>query len=122
MAASSLAVRATRFGCPAANKVLKRVPCLAHEPNTLCEKVHRHTRNDLSASVTRWPDGAIRDPSSSTFVPLQKNTTDGIMKTMNKKQISEVMRYLGSQKSKAKAVAARKNGKLGGRPKGSTKR
>jgi hypothetical protein len=35
---------------------------------------------------------------------------------MNKKQIAEVMRYLGSQKSKAKAAAARKNGKRGGRP------
>jgi hypothetical protein len=35
---------------------------------------------------------------------------------MNKKQVAEVMRYLGSQKSKAKAVAARKNGKRGGRP------
>jgi len=41
---------------------------------------------------------------------------------MNKKQISETMRYLGKRTSKAKAAAARKNGKLGGRPKGSTKR
>jgi hypothetical protein len=40
---------------------------------------------------------------------------------MNKKTLSEVMRYLGSRTSKAKAAAARKNGKLGGRPKGSTK-
>jgi len=44
------------------------------------------------------------------------------MTGMNKKQISEVMRHLGSQKSKAKAVAARKNGLKGGRPKGSKKR
>jgi hypothetical protein len=44
------------------------------------------------------------------------------MSHMNKKQIAEVMRYLGSRKSKDKAAAARKNGKLGGRPKGSTKR
>lgn len=35
---------------------------------------------------------------------------------MNKKQISEVMRYLGSRKTKAKAAASRRNGKLGGRP------
>lgn len=35
---------------------------------------------------------------------------------MNKKLLSEVMRYLGSQTSAAKAKAARKNGKLGGRP------
>jgi hypothetical protein len=35
---------------------------------------------------------------------------------MNKKQLSEVMRYLGSQKSAAKAKAARENGKRGGRP------
>jgi hypothetical protein len=35
---------------------------------------------------------------------------------MNKSLISQVMRELGSRKSKAKAVAARKNGKLGGRP------
>jgi hypothetical protein len=36
--------------------------------------------------------------------------------TMNKKTLSEVMRYLGSRKSKAKAAASRENGKLGGRP------
>lgn len=39
---------------------------------------------------------------------------------MNKKLIAEVMRHLGkrggSVKSKAKAEASRKNGKLGGRP------
>ena len=35
---------------------------------------------------------------------------------MNKKTISEVMRYLGSRKTAAKAAAARENGKLGGRP------
>jgi hypothetical protein len=35
---------------------------------------------------------------------------------MNKKMLSEVMRYLGSRTSNAKAAAARKNGKLGGRP------
>jgi len=36
--------------------------------------------------------------------------------TVNKKLLSEVMRYLGSKKSTAKAAASRKNGKLGGRP------
>lgn len=36
--------------------------------------------------------------------------------SMNKKVLSEVMRFLGSRKSKAKAAASRKNGKLGGRP------
>jgi hypothetical protein len=35
---------------------------------------------------------------------------------VNKKQISEVMKYLGSIKTKAKARASRENGKLGGRP------
>lgn len=35
---------------------------------------------------------------------------------MNKKTLSEVMRYLGSRTSAAKAKAARKNGRLGGRP------
>jgi len=40
---------------------------------------------------------------------------------MNKALISKVMQHLGRQTSKAKAAAARKNGKLGGRPKGSTK-
>jgi hypothetical protein len=35
---------------------------------------------------------------------------------MNKKTLAEVMRYLGSRKSKAKAAASRENGKLGGRP------
>ena len=36
--------------------------------------------------------------------------------SMNKKTLAEVMRYLGSRKSKAKAAASRENGKLGGRP------
>jgi len=40
---------------------------------------------------------------------------------MNKKTIQEVMRYLGSRTSAAKAKSSRKNGKLGGRPKGSKK-
>jgi len=35
---------------------------------------------------------------------------------MNKKTLAEVMRFLGSQKSKAKARAARINGRKGGRP------
>jgi len=35
---------------------------------------------------------------------------------MNKKQLSEVMRYLGKQKSPAKAKASRANGRKGGRP------
>lgn len=35
---------------------------------------------------------------------------------MNKKLISAVMRELGSRTSKKKAEAARRNGKLGGRP------
>ena len=36
---------------------------------------------------------------------------------MNKATLSEVMRYLGSKTSKAKAEAARTNGRKGGRPK-----
>jgi hypothetical protein len=36
---------------------------------------------------------------------------------MNKKLLSEVMRYLGKQKSAAKAKASRVNGRKGGRPK-----
>jgi hypothetical protein len=36
--------------------------------------------------------------------------------TMNKKTLREVMGYLGSIKSAAKAKASRQNGKLGGRP------
>jgi len=35
---------------------------------------------------------------------------------MNKKLISKLMSELGKSTSKAKAEAARKNGKLGGRP------
>jgi hypothetical protein len=38
---------------------------------------------------------------------------------VNKKTIAEVMRFLGSQTSTAKAKAARQNGKRGGRPVGS---
>lgn len=41
---------------------------------------------------------------------------------MNKKTLREVMRYLGSQKSDAKAAAARENGKRGGRPRKKDKR
>lgn len=37
-------------------------------------------------------------------------------RSMNKKTLSEVMRFLGRQTSKAKAAAARKNGMKGGRP------
>jgi hypothetical protein len=37
---------------------------------------------------------------------------------VNKKTIADVMRYFGSIKTPAKAKASRKNGKLGGRPKG----
>jgi hypothetical protein len=39
-----------------------------------------------------------------------------IIVAMNKKTLAEVMRCLGSRKSKAKAAASRRNGKLGGRP------
>lgn len=35
---------------------------------------------------------------------------------MNKKTLSEVMRYLGSKTSPAKKKSSRTNGKLGGRP------
>jgi hypothetical protein len=35
---------------------------------------------------------------------------------VNKKNVREVMAYLGSIKTPAKAKASRKNGKLGGRP------
>jgi hypothetical protein len=41
---------------------------------------------------------------------------------VNKKRIAEVMGYLGSIKTNAKADAARANGKKGGRPKGSKNR
>jgi hypothetical protein len=40
----------------------------------------------------------------------------GYIISVNKKAISEVMRYLGSQKSAAKAKASRINGRKGGRP------
>jgi hypothetical protein len=36
---------------------------------------------------------------------------------MDKRTVSEVMRYVGSQKSEKKAASSRRNGKLGGRPK-----
>jgi hypothetical protein len=35
---------------------------------------------------------------------------------MNKKKVAEVMSYLGSRRTEAKAAAARKNGSKGGRP------
>jgi hypothetical protein len=45
------------------------------------------------------------------------NPTDGFrLRGMNKKQLAEVMRYLGKIKSPAKAKAARINGRKGGRP------
>ena len=53
---------------------------------------------------------------------LTNNPTAGYAKSMNKKTLSEVMRFLGSQKSSAKAKAARINGRKGGRPKGSKNR
>ena len=55
-------------------------------------------------------------PELSSAVLLQ-NATDGFIRLgMNKKLLSEVMGYLGSQKSAAKAKAARINGRKGGRP------
>jgi len=39
------------------------------------------------------------------------------LKTFTKEEISKFMSYLGSKKSIAKAIAARINGKKGGRPK-----
>jgi hypothetical protein len=47
---------------------------------------------------------------------LAKTQRTGYLISMNKKAISEVMRYLGSQKSAAKAKASRINGRKGGRP------
>jgi hypothetical protein len=47
---------------------------------------------------------------------LDKTQRTGYVISMNKKAISEVMRYLGSQKSAAKAKASRINGRKGGRP------
>jgi len=41
---------------------------------------------------------------------------------MDAKTLAKFMGYLGSQKSKAKSAAARKNGLKGGRPKGSKNR
>lgn len=40
----------------------------------------------------------------------------GYYEPVDKKTLREVMRYLGSKTSDAKAKAARENGKLGGRP------
>jgi len=42
--------------------------------------------------------------------------------SVNKKMLTEVMRHLGSKTSKAKAAAARENGKRGGRPRKKSKR
>lgn len=51
---------------------------------------------------------------------LQKPKRLGIILSVDRKQISKIAAMLGklggSVKSKAKAAAARKNGKLGGRP------
>lgn len=58
-----------------------------------------------------WRDGDIR-----YLRTVAKPNGRVYYRTMNKKTLSEVMAYLGSQKSKAKAAASRKNGKLGGRP------
>ena len=58
-----------------------------------------------------WRDGEIRYVRT-----IEKPNGQVYSLPMNKKTLSEVMAYLGSQKSPAKARASRKNGKLGGRP------
>jgi hypothetical protein len=57
-----------------------------------------------------------------TVIALDITQQTGYSHPMNKKLLSEVMRYLGSQKSAAKAKAARENGKRGGRPRTKGKR
>ena len=47
---------------------------------------------------------------------VDKTQRTGYCASMNRKAISEVMRYLGMQKSAAKAKASRINGRKGGRP------
>ena len=49
--------------------------------------------------------------------PIAKPNGQVYIRSMNKKLLSEVMRYLGRQKSAAKAKASRVNGRKGGRPK-----
>jgi hypothetical protein len=50
------------------------------------------------------------------ILPIAQTQRMAYCQAVNKKAIAEVMRYLGSRTSAAKAKAARKNGKLGGRP------
>jgi hypothetical protein len=47
---------------------------------------------------------------------LDKTQRIGYIRNMDKKLIAKVMAELGKRKSKAKAAAARENGKKGGRP------
>ena len=72
------------------------------------------------AVVAARPDGvACCDDlglSGPAIVLLTETQRTGYVGSVDKKMLSEVMRYLGSRKSKAKAAASRRNGKLGGRP------
>src|SRR5262249_31920862 len=65
-------------------------------------------------SKANQPTRPLRDQMKSNS--RIQNTTDAIISAMNKKLLSQVMSELGKRTSKANAAAARKNGKLGGRP------
>ena len=77
-------------------------------------------RVDESARFLRYVADSLRDGPEVLRMLLDKTQAVRYRPTMNKKQISEIAAALGrlggSVKSKAKAAAARKNGKKGGRP------
>jgi len=58
-----------------------------------------------------------RTRAATNESPIAQPNRRVYIRSMNKKLLSEVMRYLGSQKSTAKAKASRVNGRKGGRPK-----
>lgn len=89
------------------------------------------TRNRLRTEIFRDNVGSdclagLRDQCESlcetnprtvvTLISLYKTQPLGYNTSMDKKLISKVMAELGRRTSKAKAAAARENGKKGGRP------
>ncbi len=77
----------------------------------------------IFVDMTRLEPNTLYDPANLSEWTSEDSrrfiAAGGLL--VNQKALSKVMRELGRRTSPAKAAAARRNGKLGGRPRGSSK-